>query len=302
MDWKLLWIFGCTVLFSVYGIEEPRASSYVYRSFDSVPSHVVYLRPARARLSFPSSDKHAAIEIKANLRHAGDSSEESGTTDDSAEAESKVLSLKGSREFVESEEAFDEHHNSKDGTKNRHGFNKQHNLKKESKGSHGKENHSHSYAKEGEKDKSHHDEDSYQQNHHDKEHHTRGGKHSEKKHHKKGSKTTGYHNVYHKDEFKKEHIFYDTADHSGSFRKYGSSHKEQSDDNGEYANGGHKEESRTKKKHSQKGYSTDGKYDSNHNEFKKDRKDTNDYRHRSEFKNENRQFGSNEHGYKIYHQ
>lgn len=48
-----------------------------------------------------------------------------------------------------------------------------------------------------------------------------GGKFNEKKSHKKGSKTLGYHNVFHKEEYKKVHIFYDDADHRGSFKKHG---------------------------------------------------------------------------------
>lgn len=48
-----------------------------------------------------------------------------------------------------------------------------------------------------------------------------GGKFNEKKSHKKGANTLGYHNVFHKDEYKKVHIFYDDADHRGSFKKNG---------------------------------------------------------------------------------
>lgn len=37
----------------------------------------------------------------------------------------------------------------------------------------------------------------------------------------KGSKTTGYHNVHHKEEYKKNREFYDVAHKAGSFRRYG---------------------------------------------------------------------------------
>lgn len=50
-----------------------------------------------------------------------------------------------------------------------------------------------------------------------------GGKFNEKLSHKKGAKTLGYHNVFHKDEYKKVHIFYDDVDHHGSFKKHGES-------------------------------------------------------------------------------
>lgn len=52
------------------------------------------------------------------------------------------------------------------------------------------------------------------------------GKFDEKKSHKKGSKTSGYHNVFHKDEYKKVHTFYDDADHRGKFKKYGFEHSQ----------------------------------------------------------------------------
>lgn len=48
-----------------------------------------------------------------------------------------------------------------------------------------------------------------------------GGTFNEKKSHKKGANTLGYHNVFHKEEYKKVHIFYDDADHRGSFKKHG---------------------------------------------------------------------------------
>lgn len=47
------------------------------------------------------------------------------------------------------------------------------------------------------------------------------GKRREQKLHKRGVKTTGYHNVFHKDEYKKEHTFYDDLDHHGDFKLHG---------------------------------------------------------------------------------
>ncbi|KAJ8951721.1 hypothetical protein NQ318_012571 [Aromia moschata] len=48
-----------------------------------------------------------------------------------------------------------------------------------------------------------------------------GGSFSDKNHSKKGSKTTGFHNVYLKDDYNKDHSFYDKADKRGYFRRYG---------------------------------------------------------------------------------
>ncbi|EAT41075.1 AAEL007264-PA, partial [Aedes aegypti] len=206
-----------------------------------------------------------------------------------------------SKHSEESEEVYEDEQSSKKNEKDRKGYKSKHGLRKGSKGSYDKEDHSHSYAKEGDRKKSYHDEDGYEKKHHDEGHKVSGGKHGEKKFHKKGSKTTGYHNVYHKDEFKKEHIFYDTSDHSGNFKKYGSSHKEHSNDEAEFAKGGHKEEAHSKKKSSKKGHSEDGKYDSKHHEYKKQQGDTEEYRDREEYQNKNGKLGSMAHGYKIYH-
>lgn len=67
----------------------------------------------------------------------------------------------------------------------------------------------------------------------------KGGQYAEKKQHKKGSKTAGYHNVFHKDEYKKDHIFYDDADHSGDFEKYGHVREQHAQDEGDVVKGGH---------------------------------------------------------------
>lgn len=69
----------------------------------------------------------------------------------------------------------------------------------------------------------------------------KSGKFDEKKTHKKGSKTTGYHNVFHKDEYKKVHTFYDDADHRGKFKKYGSDHSQHESRAGAAKSNGHQQ-------------------------------------------------------------
>ncbi|XP_062559269.1 filaggrin-like [Armigeres subalbatus] len=300
MDWKLLLVLGGTII-ACSSSATPRASSYIFRSFDTPPGHVVYLSPSWEEPNFPKTKKFEKIIVKPNVDF--DNSEELIKTDISEEdeSESKVLPLKNAHHLENSEETYGEEQSSKKGRKNRKGYKSKHSLQKGSKGSYDDENHSHSYDNEGDRKKSYHDEDGYEKNHHDEGHSVKGGKHGEKKSHKKGSKTTGYHNVYHKDEFKKEHIFYDTADHSGNFKKYGSSHKEHSNDEEQFAKGGHNEAAHARKKYSKKGHSEDGKHDSNHREYKNQRGDTKEYRDAEEYQNKNGKLGSLAHGYKIYH-
>ncbi|XP_058465798.1 uncharacterized protein LOC131439142 [Malaya genurostris] len=300
MHCKLLLTFICTFL-AVNCSERPMASSYVFRSYDASPGQVVYLSPARSRIVYPSFSQREKIKMKANLDQTEESSEETGKVEDSDEEDPKVRHLQEPNYSSDTDESSEKQLNSK---KNEHrkGFNSKHRLKKGKNGYYANENHSHSYAGKGDRMKSYHDEDSYHKDHHDEAHRNHGGKHSEKKYHKKGSKTTGYHNIYHKDEYKKEKIFYDTADHTRHYKKYGSSHKEHSNDEGDFSKGGRRKESHWERKKSYKGHSDDGKYDANHEQFQKARNATSGYRNREQFERNDGNYGSNAHGYKIYHE
>lgn len=64
-----------------------------------------------------------------------------------------------------------------------------------------------------------------------------GGKNGHKKYHKKGSKTTGFHHKGHKDDFHKEHKFYDSEEKKGDHKKYGSEHEFHESKKGEHKKG-----------------------------------------------------------------
>lgn len=64
-----------------------------------------------------------------------------------------------------------------------------------------------------------------------------GGKNGHKKYHKKGSKTTGFHHKGHKDDFHKEHKFYDSEEKKGDHKKYGSEHEYHESKKGEHKKG-----------------------------------------------------------------
>lgn len=53
----------------------------------------------------------------------------------------------------------------------------------------------------------------------------KSGKFGEKKGHRKGHKTKEYHNTLHRDEYHREHRFYDDAHKSGYYEKYGDHHE-----------------------------------------------------------------------------
>ncbi|CAH2054175.1 unnamed protein product, partial [Iphiclides podalirius] len=60
--------------------------------------------------------------------------------------------------------------------------------------------------------------------HHATGHGEKGGDHGHKEEHSKGEKLEGFHKVYDKNEFKKDHDFYDADRHKGGYHKYGDGH------------------------------------------------------------------------------
>lgn len=118
----------------------------------------------------------------------------------------------------------------------------------------------------------------------------KGGKYNEQKLHKTGAKTVGYHNIFHKDEFKKVRTYYDGGDEQGKHFNFGDEHKQydvkkdSDEDGGEHGEGHHKwgekknghlrkakgddeNEAWTKKNNQTKGFSEDQGYakESGHN-------------------------------------
>lgn len=64
-----------------------------------------------------------------------------------------------------------------------------------------------------------------------------GSNFDQQSHHKKGEKTTGFHNVYRKDEYKKDTDFYDEDHKSGHYDKHSSSGKHHSSADGGFEKG-----------------------------------------------------------------
>ncbi|XP_023947264.2 histidine-rich glycoprotein [Bicyclus anynana] len=112
--------------------------------------------------------------------------------------------------------------------------------------------------------KKHHDEASNRGHHEEEAYGSRGAHFGEKKGHKKGHKTKGFHNKYQKDEFQKEHKFYDDLYKDGEHHRYGNFNaKHASDESGKkkvhHVKGGH-----DVMQHGKKGYSNKGHIDADH--------------------------------------
>lgn len=147
-------------------------------------------------------------------------------------------------------------------------YNKFHGHAKGEKGHHDDAEHSKHYNEHSGHKAAGHDEAQKYGEHHAADHNEKGGDFQEKKAHKKGAKTTGYHNVFHKDEYKKVHTFYDDADHKGKFKKYGAEHKEHESKKGESAKGAHHHSGQESDHHGKKGHSAKGHYDKDDQGYK----------------------------------
>ncbi|XP_041786223.1 histidine-rich glycoprotein-like [Anopheles merus] len=303
-------VCACLVLASVSAAPRVQrsaneaASSYFY--FSRSPGHSLELGtpfdglsviPTLPELkSFPSVHIHHDEGDDHHGKALLESSDEDGDEDDHAAY--RVVEH-GHEE--EGGSAYDEDHHAKKGDKSEKGYDKKHGLEHGSKGSYGKEDHKQHYAHGGDRKHAHHDEASHYNDHHAEAKRTKGGKHHEKKHRKKGSKTTGYHNVYHKDEYKKEHIFYDTSDHSGQFKKYGSSHEQHSNEAGQHAKGGHEDHAHRESAHKKAGSKEHGSYDKHHGEFANGQGQEEHHHDVSSYDRKHGHSGLGERGYKIIH-
>lgn len=125
------------------------------------------------------------------------------------------------------------------GQKDDKGFKNAHTWDKANKGVQGKENNKGWYNVAGGKKTVHHDEGDHYKTKEEEGKSEKGGSFKEAKGHNKGAKTNGFHKVYLKDEYKKDHEFYDDADRKGYYNKYGDFNTNYSKDKGAYEKGGH---------------------------------------------------------------
>lgn len=150
-------------------------------------------------------------------------------------------------------------HHGSHGNKGHKGHKSTEGYEKGESGKHDKENHSGHYAEDGGNKKGEHEEKGYHGSHEAGHKGEKGGSHGEKGHHKKGSSTKGFHNVYHKDEYKKEHSFYDDEHKEGFKKHYGSEDEHHSHKKGGHEKGGHH-----KSGHHEDSFGKKGSYDKGH--------------------------------------
>lgn len=194
--------------------------------------------------------------------------------------------------------SYNSENHSKKGDKGSTDYKSDHQYSHGNSGKYGGESESGHHNENGGNKKSYVDDVSKYNNHHEEGQSSRGGKHSEKKQHKKGSKTTGYHNVYHKDEYKKDHIFYDTADHSGQFSKYGSEHQNHEGQSGSKQQGGYHDSAYKEGNRAKQGSHDRGHFDNAHRDFHKQQGHDSHYENGEKYNKNNANTGNHEYGYK----
>ncbi|XP_027853415.2 uncharacterized protein LOC114132214 [Aphis gossypii] len=112
------------------------------------------------------------------------------------------------------------------GTQGDSGYKNHHDFDKGHAGKYGKDDLKSHYKKASGHVASHKNDGDHYGKHKSGTHGVKGHKFGETESHKKGHKTTGFHNVYHKDEYNKEQKFYDDAHKHGKYDKYGGKHKD----------------------------------------------------------------------------
>lgn len=212
--------------------------------------YYITLRPIQTKPTFNNESKKTTIksakETTSKKSKKEKESNESKTSDESKDSNSKEWNDSSSEEHhhknsgkkhhEHSEEdkysnkkhktekhgktEFNEEDRSRKGFEDNEGYNKFSTFSKGRKKDYDEEDHFEFNDEKKKKDDSHHDAKKAKHNKHVAELKA-GGKINEEKDHQKGSKTVGYHNVLHKDEFKKKRTFYDDLDDRGFYKLFG---------------------------------------------------------------------------------
>ncbi|XP_044729333.1 homeotic protein proboscipedia-like [Chrysoperla carnea] len=195
-------------------------------------------------------------------------------------------------------EQFNAEHFSKQGEKGEKGYKSKHDYEKGQKGHHGNEHHKGYYDENAGHKAGHSDSGAYYDEGHQAAKAAKGENFHESKGHKKGSKTTGFHNVYHKDEYKKDHTFYDEADVRGHHEKYGDEGAHHSSAAGGFKKGGSHDSAFLEKENGKQGHYDKGHNDQAHKGYKGQSGQEEYYSDLEAYKKNNEQSDGKEYGYK----
>lgn len=128
-------------------------------------------------------------------------------------------------------------------------------------GKRGKSSQSTDYDQNHSKKENHHDSSDHYDKHDAHGKTLKSASFGEKEGHKRGHKTTGYHNKFFKDEYVREHKFYDNYRRKGNFKKHGEYLGKHDDREGGHRKGGSKKSSYNADGYGKKGHHDRGHYE-----------------------------------------
>lgn len=288
------------------GYVAPVASGYIYRSDNNGPASLIqlgavpYPQPLAFAPSLPLAQpiKLEAIEAydlePAPLPYVAakpiieEDSDEGDEVSDEAE------------EYIDSGESnahehghekgggsdYNEEHHAARGDKGSKGYSSKGHHAKGKSGHYGKE-HDEGYHSEAKGEKSsHHAEAAAHGKHHEAGKNYKGANHGHKKHFSKGEDVSGYHKVFHKDEFKKDHKFYDVADNSGHFNKHGYQKAHRGSEEGGHKKGGHSKGGYAKEGFGKSGHHAKGHVDEAESGYSGEKGKESHFKHQKDFAKE----------------
>lgn len=204
----------------------PHSQPYAYNAPYAAAYPISYYPPpqSKSNLFVPSAPvvAHESSEESDDCHDCHDrSSSSSSESDESGSDEKKANYSHGAHESSEDGgKENEEKYLKKSGKKASKGYSHEIKYEKGRKGSHDVEHGSGDNSEEGGSKKSHYDESDKHSEHASEAANSKGGDYGHKKNHKKGSKSKGYHNVFMKDEYKKDHTFYGRRGRAAAFRDF----------------------------------------------------------------------------------
>lgn len=208
----------------------PQATSYIYRNDNNGPASLITLGDAHVQQpliwnpvtappqpAIPFEPKHLPFVVKPVSEEKDD--EPAILTGEILEEDSDEDYDDGSSESGESD--YLEEHEAENGEKGSKGHEAHEEHDEADAEQYGKQHDEGYYNEDEDKKENSFDESDNHGQHFEEGDELDGENQGHKKHFSKGVDVTGYHKVFHKDEYKKDHDFYDEADNSGNFHKHG---------------------------------------------------------------------------------
>ncbi|XP_068619735.1 sarcoplasmic reticulum histidine-rich calcium-binding protein-like [Battus philenor] len=259
---------GKLIQLGAHGYEQPQIYApplpiaqpiKAYEAYDLVPAPLPYIAAKPIVVEDAEDDEHSEEESAEYGGHDGASYEKGDGSD------------------------YGEQHHAAHGEKGAKGYNSKGHHEEGKSGSYGKE-HNEGFYEEGDGKKvAHHDVADAHGKHHESGGSYKGGDHGHKKHFSKGEDVTGYHKVFHKDEYKKDHDFYDVADKSGHFKKHGYENKHHGSEVAGHKKGEHGDTGFEKEDHGKAGYYAKGHVDDDHEAHSAEEGDDSHYKHHEDY-------------------